>query len=50
MGKGLKVFFIIVGMIAVLAVCGNMFELKDPNQPRLPVPTQFNVPKVNVSR
>lgn len=49
-GTLVKTLLILAGLFAILAVCGNMFELKDPNQPRLPVPTQFNVPKVNVSR
>ncbi len=48
MGKGLKLFFIIAGILAVLAVCGNMYKLKDPNQPRVPVPTQISVPHVQV--
>lgn len=48
MGKGLKLIFIVIGILAALAVFGNMFELKDKDQPRLPVPTQFSVPHVQV--
>lgn len=48
MGKGLKTFFIVVGILAVLAWFGHTYELKDKDQPRLPVPTHFEVPKVGV--
>ena len=51
MGAKIRWFFIIVGILAVLAVCGNIFTLKDQNQPRLPIPTEMpGLPKVNVSK
>jgi hypothetical protein len=51
MGKTLKTFFIIAGIAVVLAVCGNMFELRDKNQPRLPIPTEMpGIPHVQLSK
>lgn len=51
MGAKIRWFFIIVGILAFLAVCGNIVELKDPNQPRLPIPTEMpGLPHVSVSK
>lgn len=49
-GTFIKTIFITIGVLAILAIFGRMFELKDKDQPRLPIPTQISVPKVDVRR
>lgn len=51
MGSKIRWFFIIVGILATLAVCGNIFELKNPDQPRIINPSNpIDLPKVDVKR
>lgn len=49
-GKIVKGFLILVGIMAILAWFGHTYELRDKNQPRLPIPTEISVPKVDVKR
>jgi hypothetical protein len=49
-GTKIRWFFIIVGILACLGVGSRFVELKDPNQPRLPIPTEMpGIPHVSVS-
>jgi hypothetical protein len=48
-GKGLKTFFVIVGILATLAFVGKSCELKDPHQDRIINPSDpIHLPKINV--
>lgn len=50
-GKLIKTLLIMAGIGMVLAVCGNMFQLRDPDQPRIINPSNpIELPKVNVSK
>jgi hypothetical protein len=41
----------IVGILITLAVCGQMFTLRDPHQDRIINPSNpINLPKVDVKR
>lgn len=49
-GKLVKGFLILLGIMVILAWFGNTYKLRDENQPRLPIPTEVSVPKVDVKR
>ena len=49
MGAKLRAFFIVVGILATLAVIGNSCELKNPNQERIINPSHpIDLPKIDV--
>ncbi len=50
MGRVFKIILITLGALVILAWFGKTYELRDKDQPRLPIPTQFSVPKVDVRR
>lgn len=47
-GKFVKTILITIGVLVVLAWFGKTYELRDKDQPRLPIPTEFSVPKIDV--
>lgn len=50
-GSKIRLFFIIVGIMACLGVGSRYVELKNPDQERIINPTNpIHLPKVNVSK
>lgn len=49
--KLIKTLVYVAGVLIILAVCGRFLQLRDPNGPRVPIPTEApGLPHISVSK
>lgn len=49
--KLIRTLIFVIGVLAILAILGSQFQLRDPDSPRIIDPSNpVHLPKVNVSK